>query len=176
MDPIRRLTGGGRRSLNMTAIKRPQVLLNRKAKLSLIHIAKKETGLDDEAYRILLNGTAGIDSAAELVNENQFDAIMKAFSLLGFTSWKKQGKTTSRPRWSNTWGCTENQRAKIEVMWKTCARNPTDKALRSFVRRIAHVDSPVFLRPGLARNVIIALADMMRKAGFDPATGKRLVK
>jgi hypothetical protein len=151
-------------------------LLNRKSKLSLIHIARKETGITDEAYRILLEGAAGINSAAEIAFEDQFKAVMKAFENLGFKSWKKQGKTNSRPKWPDTWGCTEDQRAKIEVMWKTCARNPSDKALRTFVKRIARIDSPVFLRPYLARQVILALEDMMRKAGFDPATGGRAVR
>jgi hypothetical protein len=151
-------------------------ILNRKEKLSLIHIAKKETGITNEAYRLLLEGAAGINSAAEIVYEDQFSAVMQAFANLGFKSRKKQGKTTSRPEWPDTWGCTEDQRAKIEVMWKTCARNPSDRALRAFVKRIAHVDSPVFLRPYLARKVIIALGDMMRKAGFDPDTGGRIVK
>jgi hypothetical protein len=158
----------------VTAGKIPAAILNRKAKLSLIHLAKKETGITDEAYRLLLEGAAGMSSAAELEYEDQFNAVMKAFETLGFTSWKKQGKTTSRPRWPDTWGCTRDQRAKIEVMWKTCARNKSDKALRAFVKRIAHVDSPSFLRPPLARKVILALADMMEKAGFDPATGGRL--
>jgi hypothetical protein len=58
-------------------------------------------------------------------------------------------------------------------MWKTCARNPSDRALRAFIKRIAHVDSPVFLRPHLTRKVILALADMMRQSGFDPDTGGR---
>jgi hypothetical protein len=159
-----------------TAQKAPRPILNRKEKLSLIHIAKKETGITDEAYRILLEGAAGIGSAAEIAYEDQFNAVMKAFETLGFKSWKKQGKTTSRPEWPDTWGCTEDQRAKIDVMWKTCARNPSDRALRAFVKRIAHVDSPVFLRPHLARKVILALADMMRKAGFDPDTGGRIIK
>jgi hypothetical protein len=99
---------------------------------------------------------------------------MKAFAKLGFTSWKKQGKTASRPRWPDAWGCTEDQRAKIEAMWKTCARKPDEKALRTFIKRITHVDSPAFLRPYLARKVILALEVMMRKAGFDPDTGGRL--
>jgi hypothetical protein len=163
--------------MNTATVKKlPAVLLNRKEKLSLIHIAKKETGITDEAYRILLEGAAGINSAAEITYEDQFNAVMKAFENLGFKSWKKQGKTDSRPRWPDAWGCTEDQRAKIEVMWKTCARNPSDRALRAFVKRIAHVDHPVFLRPHLARKVIIALGDMMRKAGFDPETGGRIVK
>lgn len=151
-------------------------LLNRKTKLSLIHIAKKESGITDEAYRMLLEGAAGIGSAAEIVYEDQFDAVMRAFENLGFKSWKKQGKTTSRPQWPDTWGCSEDQRAKIEAMWKTCARNPSDKALQTFIKRITRVDHPAFLRPYLARKVIIALEDMMRKAGFDPATGGRIAR
>jgi hypothetical protein len=149
-------------------------LLNRKTKLSLIHIAKKETGIAEDAYRILLEGAAGIGSAAEIAYEDQFNAVMKAFENLGFKSWKKQGKTTSRPQWQGSWGCTEDQRAKIEAMWKTCARNPGDKALRAFVKRITRVDHPAFLRPYLARKVILALEDMMRKAGFDPVAGGRI--
>jgi phage gp16-like protein len=150
-------------------------LVNRSTKLSLIHIAKKETGITDEAYRILLDSAAGITSASEINFEDQFNAVMKAFGNLGFKSWKQQGKTTSRPQWPNTWGCSEDQRAKIEAMWKTCARNPSDKALQAFIKRIARVDHPAFLRPHLARKVIIALGDMMRKAGFDPDTGGRIV-
>jgi hypothetical protein len=148
-------------------------LVNKKKKLSLIHIAQKETGITDEAYRILLEGAAGVNSAAELVYEGQFNAVMKAFENLGFKSWKKRGKTTSRPEWPDTWGCTESQRAKIEVMWRTCARNPSERALRAFVKRIARVDSPHFLTAALARTIILALSEMMKKAGFDPVTGER---
>jgi hypothetical protein len=155
-------------------MKRPPAILNRKAKLSLIHIARKETGIPDDAYRILLEGAAGVGSAAEIVFEDQFNAVMKAFENLGFKSWKKQGKAAGRPEREEAWGCTEGQRAKIEVMWKTCARNPGDKALRVFIKRITGVDHPAFLRPNLARKVILALADMMVKAGFDPDTGGRL--
>ena len=154
--------------MESAARKTPLPISNRKAKLSLIHIAKKSVDIDDEAYRSILLGAAGIDSAAELEYEYQFNAVMKAFENLGFKSWKKQGKAASRPERPDTWGCTEGQRAKIEVMWKTCARNPGDKALRAFVKRITRVDSPVFLRPHLARKVILALGDMMRRAGFDP--------
>jgi hypothetical protein len=151
-------------------------LLNKKAKLSLIHIAKKETGITDEAYRILLYSAAGVNSASEINFEDQFNAVMRAFGNLGFRSWKRQGKTTSRPQWPDTWGCSDDQRAKIEAMWKTCARNPSDRALQTFIKRIARVDHPAFLRPALARTVIIALNDMMRKAGFDPDTGGRIAR
>ena len=143
---------------------------NRKAKLSMIHIAKKDLGLLDDAYRAMLNGAAGINSAAELEYEYQFNAVMKAFENLGF---KSTARKNPRPQWSDYWGCTPDQRAKIEVLWKTCAWNPTERALRLFIKRIAHMDHPRFLRVELAQKVILALEAMAKKAGFDPATGER---
>jgi hypothetical protein len=158
------------------AVKSALPLANRKAKLSLIHIAKKSVGIDDEAYRSLLFGAAGISSAAELEYERQFNAVMKAFENLGFKSSGREAKTRNRPQWTDEWGGTPSQRAKIEVMWRTCARNKSDRALRAFIKRIARVDHPRFLNVYLARKVIIALEAMMRKAGFDPATGALLTQ
>jgi hypothetical protein len=152
--------------------KRP--LQNRKAKLSLIHLAKKAVGITDEDYRSLLAGAADVGSAAELEYEHQFDAVMRAFKNLGFKNTVREPGEENRPRRPDAWGGTDAQRAKIEAMWRTCARNKTDKALRAFIRRIAHVDHPRFLRPDLSRKVILALGAMMRKAGFDPATGRRI--
>ena len=158
----------------MTNTARTQLpLSNRKAKLSLIHLAKKSVDLPDDAYRIMLEGAAGVNSAAELEYEYQFNAVMKAFENLGFKSTMRGGGKKPRPQWTDQWGGTEDQRAKIEVMWQTCARNKTEKALRAFIKRIARVDHPRFLNVELARKVIIALEAMMWKAGFDPATGRR---
>ncbi|MDR1587280.1 MAG: regulatory protein GemA [Treponema sp.] len=151
----------------------PLPISNKKSKMALIHVAKKSAGIDDDAYRSLLSGAAGVESAAGLEYEYQFNAVMKAFENLGFKSTRRGG-TGTRPQWTDEWGGTASQRAKIEVMWKACARNPTDKALRVFIKRITHVDHPRFLNVFLARKVIIALEVMMRKAGFDPATGRRL--
>lgn len=160
-----------------TAKRAPHVMItNKRSKMSLIHIAKEKCGLDDAAYRALLSGAAGIDSAKDMEWEDQFVAILGAFENLGFQSWKKEGKTNSRPRWTDEWACKPGQRAKIEVMWKTCARNKDEAALRAFIRRIAHVDSPRFLNPGLARKVILALEKMMIAEGYDPVSGGRLAK
>ena len=138
-------------------------ITNRNTKLSLIHIAKKNTGIADDAYRILLEGAAGVDSAAKIEFEYQFSAVMKAFENLGFKSAAKSGEKKTRPQWTDEWGGTEDQRAKIEVLWKSCARNKTEKALRAFIKRITHVDHPRFLNVELARKVILALEAMARK-------------
>jgi hypothetical protein len=160
--------------MNNAVTKTPLPITNKKEKLAIIHVAKKDVGITDEDYRALLSGAAGVTSAAELEYECQFNAVMKAFENLGFKNLKKRG--ASRPQWTDTWGGTPDQRAKIEVMWRTCARNPTDKALCAFIKRIAHVDHPRFLNAALARKVIIALEVMMKQAGFDPATGEKIEK
>ena len=129
----------------------PLPITNKNSKMALIHIAKNSVGITDEDYRTLLDGAAGIGSAAELEYEYQFHDVMKAFENLGFVSTQRRG--------------TVDQRAKIEVMWKNVARNPSEKALRLFIKRIAHVDHPRFLTAGLAQKVIIALETMARKAG-----------
>jgi len=149
----------------MTAtVRTPHPINNKKAKLSLIHIAKDSVGITDEAYRALLYGCAKINSAAELEFEYQFNSIMKAFERLGFKSVRRGGGRKPRPQWTDAWGGTEDQRAKIEVMWKTHARYPNEKALRAFIKRIAGVDHPRWLNVELAQKVIIALEAMARKA------------
>ena len=145
----------------MTTTNPPYPISNRKAKLSLIHIAKKDTGITDDAYRAILNGAANVDSAAQILYEYQFNAVMKAFENLGF---KSSSPYFPRPRWKDYWGCTSGQRAKIELMWKEYARNPSERALRAFIKRIVHVDHPRFLNAELARKVIIALEAMAKSA------------
>ena len=145
-------------------VQTPLPIINRKAKLSLIHIAKNSVGITEDAYRALLSGAAGINSAAQLEYQYQFNAIMRAFERLGFKSVQRSGSRKSRPQWQDAWGCTEEQRAKIEVMWKTWARNPSERALRAFIKRIARVDHPRWLNVELAQKVIIALEAMARKA------------
>jgi hypothetical protein len=134
--------------------------MNKKNKIALIHVAKKEVGITDEAYCSLLIGAAGIDSAKYIEYEDQFNSVMNALKKLGFESKKKESKSISLPKWTDTWGCTPAQRAKIEAMWRVCARNPTDRSLRAFIKRITHVDHPAFLRPELASKVINALNKM----------------
>ena len=145
-------------------VKNPLPIANKKAKLSLIHIAKASVGIDDTAYRAILSGAAGINSASQLEYRHQFNAIMRAFERLGFKSQRSGGAKKNRPQWQDVWGCSENQRAKIEVMWTTWARNPSERALRAFIKRIAGVDHPRWLNVALAQKVIIALEAMARKA------------
>ena len=66
--------------------------------LALIHVAKRETGLSDDEYRVFLQGAAGIDSAKDIRNQGQFEAVMAAFEELSFTPCK--GRVDDK--WSRT--------------------------------------------------------------------------
>ena len=58
--------------------------------VKIIHIAKAKTGLDDEAYRALLWGAAGVDSASQIRTSQQYNAVMAGFANLGFQVQKRR--------------------------------------------------------------------------------------
>ena len=60
------------------------MLTDRRRKLAVIHIAKKELALDDDTYRTLLAGAAGVDSAGKIANDRQYCDVMRAFRRAGY--------------------------------------------------------------------------------------------
>jgi hypothetical protein len=141
---------------------------NRRKKLiQLIHIGKGKLGMDEEAYRAFLDGVCGRDSAAQMT-VRQLEQALKAMRKNGFE------QTLNRVKPEEKGGATLDQLEYIKGMWAVCARNKSDKALTAFIKRIARVDALRFLNVELAQKVILALRDMMIKAGFDPDTSEAL--
>ena len=135
---------------------------NRRKKLiQLIHIGKAKLGMDDGAYRAFLDGICGRDSSAKMTIR-QLEQALKAMRNNGFE------QTPNRVKPEEKGGATPAQLEYIKGMWAGCARNKSDKALSAFVNRIARVKSLRFLTVHTARDVILALRDMTKKAGFDP--------
>ena len=128
-----------------------------------IHIARHKTGLDDEAYRALLYGAAGVDSSTAITNLDQYHAVMQSFRSLGYTPLPGL--------YQQRWGCSIALQKKILALWKAVARHQEEKSLTNFVKRIAHVESPRFLNNPLAQKVVIALLKMERatEGGHDVA-------
>ena len=67
--------------------------LNR-SQYAVLHVAKKELALDDDTYRDVLHGVAGVRSAKEL-DQVTFRAVMSRFEELGF---KGSNHRKVRPR------------------------------------------------------------------------------
>jgi hypothetical protein len=59
-----------------------RVVIGRKKK-ALVHIAKEKLRLDEESYRQILRGVAGVGSASELTREG-FEKVMDRFQEMGF--------------------------------------------------------------------------------------------
>ncbi len=52
-------------------------------KKALVHIAKDELHLDEESYRQILKGVAGVESSTQLTREG-FEKVMARFQEMGF--------------------------------------------------------------------------------------------
>jgi hypothetical protein len=52
-------------------------------KKAIVHIAKEDLHLDEESYRQILNGVAGVESATQLT-EAGFEKVMRRFQEMGF--------------------------------------------------------------------------------------------
>lgn len=105
------------------------MIRNKTRKMAVIHVAKKQTGITDEEYRVLLSGAAGISSAAEIKNEGQFSSVMKAFKNIGF-----KNQSASSPERKALWLWGElHRRGKVRV--------PGAKGLYGYIHnRLGHQD------------------------------------
>jgi hypothetical protein len=144
------------------------MFLRRSEKLALIHLARKDRALDEDAYRGLLYGAAGVASAGKIDTEEQFEAVMKAFSNLGFVrSPAKSKRLPVRNEQRNNYS-TGRQLYYIKGLWELASRSKDEKSLRGMVKRIGHVEDLRFLANKDATALILALRDICWKAGMDP--------
>jgi hypothetical protein len=135
--------------------------------LAIIHLAKKQLGLDDEAYRAILSG-AGVLSAKDIETDLQFNTIMGAFMRLGFLPSGHRA-TKHRNTVSNSPGMiSRKQEYYIKGLWSLSSRVKDEKSLRRMVKRIGKVDDISFLSRRAASALILALRDICWKAGFNP--------
>jgi hypothetical protein len=141
--------------------------------MRVIHVAKRECGLDEEAYRALLYGAAGTESASGIKTWRQFDTVMAAFKNLGFRVQSKTDRasglkeTDTETKRNPAW-ITARQEYYIRGLWDLASRKKDAESLRKMVYRIGGVDDIRFLKKEDAQKVILALRDIAGKAGFDP--------
>ena len=142
----------------------------RKKLIQLIHIGKGKLGMNEVAYRAFLSGHCGRDSTKKMTIRQLEDAL-KAMRKNGFNQNPGfHGNPRVQP--FEKGAATLDQLEYIKGMWFVCARNKSEAALAAFVKRIARVDALRFLDVELAQKVILALREMMLKAGFDPGTSE----
>lgn len=105
--------------------------------LTLVHVGRRELGLDDEDYRALLESVTGSRSAKGL-KAAQLDAVVTAMKGLGF---KVKGNTTGRRSPPSAAHVLAPEVRKLRAIWITMnndglLHDGSEDALGSFIRRM----------------------------------------
>lgn len=131
------------------------------AKISLIHVAKTQIGMEDAAYRALLRRIAGVDSAKAL-DDRSFPDVMKEFERIGFTRPKLPVR---RPSSTAAGRPTEAQWHSMERLSRQVgfAGGVLDPRFVAWMQVRGKVSHPQFLDATGARAIIAGLSNWARR-------------
>lgn len=137
-----------------------QAAAERRKDLQRIHIAKRDLALSDETYRQLVKRITGCDSAGDL-DGGQRRKLLAELHRLG---WRPARAYRVRPS-----DRAATQADKIRALWielgkATDLRDPTERGLGRFCRRVTGKQRPEWLRPSDANSVIEALKSWLARA------------
>jgi len=130
--------------------------------IALIHVARKQCGLDDDAYRDLIERATGKRSSIDLTYAD-LDKVMAAFARAGFKAALVHPADaarveTAKPRWA-----TEAQLELIKNLWAQAADYPNDAGLAAFLTHRFGVSRPGDLTFDVASRVVEALKAMKKR-------------
>jgi phage gp16-like protein len=128
--------------------------MSRRSLLAMVHIAKKDLGLDDDTYRDVLRRVTGASSSKAL-SEHELERVVAEFRRKGWTP--KTRTKSSKPAIRLIW-----------ALWREMRRSRVHDgdaaALRTFVHRMTGVSDPEWLAPEQATTVIEALKQWRSRA------------
>ena len=128
-------------------------------KLALVHLAKKEVGLDDDSYRDLLRQAAGVGSSRDL-DDTGFAAVMERFKQLGFVSTAARQNLAGR-HWTMA---SDGQVAKLRKLWEAYTDGKgNDTTLGKWLDRQGWASALRFLGAPEAQKAIGALVRMVER-------------
>lgn len=137
---------------------------------AVLHVAKKQLGLDDDTYRAKLAVITGKTSAKDMT-EDERQSVISAFRREGFRPVERRPDGRQK--------LTGKFAPKLQALWIAAYNlgivdNRDDAALLAFVKRQAGIDHTRFLKYAEdASKVIEALKRWMeREAGVDWSVGK----
>ena len=130
--------------------------------LARIHLAKKELGLDDDAYRALLKAETGCSSAADLDAKGRWKVLM-AFTRLGWKGGAAAGVQKAAGKPAPQKGGKEALLKKVEAQLASASR-PWAYA-NGMAKKMFKVDLVQWLDENQLRRVVAALTyDQKRRA------------
>lgn len=129
-------------------------------KIGLLHVARRQLGLDEDTYRDILREWGRVSSSAEL-DEDGFRAVMFRLERLGFRS------TGSKRNFGNRHPnmATASQVALMRKLWSQYLPDDEDERhLNAWLSKFHHVSALRFVSAEKAGAVITALKSMAARA------------
>ena len=140
--------------------------------IAIIHIAKKELGLDEETYREMLRNLTGKNSTARM-DRRQLAVVVDHLVSRGFVVRHNAGRagasagprpSAGRARYQDLGHrpgmARPSQLRMLEAMWRQAARTPTDEAYRRFLDARFGISDPRFISEELVTPIKAALQRM----------------
>lgn len=141
--------------------------------LAKIHIAKRDLGLSDEAYRDLLERVAGVRSAKDL-RRTQLMAVQRELRRLGWDGYLLRRDEVPRLRYEDLGNRpgypNPAQLRKLHALWHTIpgyGSIDAKAAYRAFLRKRFGVEHERFLTDELFEAVLAAVRDIRQREGLD---------
>lgn len=127
--------------------------MNRRGLLAMVHIARKDLGLDEETYRSALEQVAGKASASELSDAELLRAVdhFRAHGWAPKAAGGKPRRQSDAPHVRKVWAIWG------DMCRSGAVRSPTRAALRAFVERMTGCSDPEWMTPAQANQVIEGL-------------------
>jgi hypothetical protein len=128
--------------------------------IGAVHAAKKAAGLDDDTYRAKLALITGGKTSAKDLSDNELRQVLDAMNggadRRRFSPPKTSSPTAKKAR--ALW---------ISLHGLGAIADPSEKALRAWVKRQYHVDDLAFVRPSQSFAVIEGLKQWCARLGVD---------
>ncbi|MGD8389627.1 MAG: DUF1018 domain-containing protein [Desulfobacteraceae bacterium] len=130
----------------------------RRARLAKVHIARKELGLDDVVYRMILRDEFGAESAADLTNR-ELDQLIARFESRGWQSRPSSGAGQAQ---------ADALRRKAEQVMAEAGIGGRRK--RALVQKVCQVADLRFCRdPQRLKRLLAALGKITREERSKPS-------
>ena len=130
------------------------VAISRNPRLAKVHIAAKELGLGDAAYRDVLARVTG-ENSASACNDQQLEHVLEEFKRLGWSPKVKRPPQSKKPHVRLIWALWGQLRPHL--------RDGSPAALRSFCLRMTLVSDPEWLDGAQANLVIEGLKAWLKR-------------
>lgn len=140
--------------------------------IRVIHTAKRNLGLDEEAYRAMLEGVTGKRSCSDM-DAAELSAVVERLRQLGFKPKGAKGRKYS-PKTRDKQG-VKDQIDMIRALWIECARlgvveNRFEQGLNAWVKRMTTVERVDWLVRASDCNCCIEALKAMKQRGEDAQT------